>query len=203
MMSLDEAKTLVEIIKNLVETTAVTVGGVWAYYRFVRQREAHPHIQFDVDVIFVVRQGNQWLVELQAQIENKGKVQHRISNLSFDLRCLSTTDAIVDGDENINYQVDLSRLVKKGSWIPSSWDWTFIEPGTTQRYSFIAALPSDATCALLHSRFKYAGEGEFHTADRFVRVPVVDVGAGSNLADDGAGGREDNPANRRKEPEAA
>ena len=76
-----------------------------------------------------------------------------------------------DGEEKINYQTNIHRLLKVGSWIPKEWECTFIEPGLKTRYSHIATVPDNATFLLIHGKFNYQDEKEFHTADKLLRVP--------------------------------
>lgn len=64
-------------------------------------------------------------------------------------------------------------MLPAGSWLPSSWESTFIEPGLSTRYSHIASVPASASFLLLHGRFVYGDGSAMHTADRFVAVPAA------------------------------
>jgi len=168
--SLELAKDLAGIVQTIVQTAAVGVAGWWAYRKFVRRREDFPHVEFTVSIIVLGREQDQLLVELTATIENKGSVRHEMTDVSFDLRCVLRGERLELGDARINHQVLFGQVVQQGSWIPTSWESTFIEPQTRQRYSFIAQAPRSASFLLLHGRFKYSAPGEFHTADCVVPV---------------------------------
>jgi hypothetical protein len=47
----------------------------------------------------------------------------------------------------------------------------YIEPGLKTRYSHIAAVPDNAAFVLIHGKFLYQDEKEFHTADKLMKVP--------------------------------
>ena len=170
--------TFSEIIRNYAQAVqsigtvvAVIIGGIWAYFRFIRQREHSQRIEFLVDIEFVGLQDDQWLIEALAFIENKGLVNQIIKDLSFTLRYVDSDDRISDGDKEINFQANISRELKKGVWVPESWEATFIEPGLKTRYGYVASVPSEASFVLIHGRFSYQDEKEFHTAKKLVKVP--------------------------------
>lgn len=175
---MDFYKDISEIIRNYAQAiqsvatvTAIIIGGIWAYFRFYKQREHSTRLEFTVDVEFVGLQDNRWLVEVVAFIENKGLVLHDIRNFVFDLRYLTNKDVLEDGEKNINFQTNIKHSCKKGSWIPEDWESTFIEPGLKTRYSYIANVPAAATFLLIHGKFNYRDQKEFHTADKLIKVP--------------------------------
>jgi hypothetical protein len=54
-------------------------------------------INFSVEVRFVILQGEDWLVELAAMIDNKGMVRYTTSEFTFELRCLYPEDPLSPG----------------------------------------------------------------------------------------------------------
>jgi hypothetical protein len=42
-------KENIELIKNIAEIIAILIGGGWAFWKFVIQREGKPKIEFTVD----------------------------------------------------------------------------------------------------------------------------------------------------------
>jgi hypothetical protein len=171
-LDLTGLKTAAELIESLMKSLAIVGGGLWAYRRYFRQREGLAHIEFTVATTFVGRQNDHWLVELGACVENKGQALQKIQDFTFDLRTLDTGDAVVDGPERINHQVNFPNRVRKGSWLPADWGWTFIEPGVRTKYSYLASVPLSARFVLLHGRFGYGdAKREFHTAEAVAVVP--------------------------------
>ncbi len=105
------------------------------------QREYAKRLEFLVDVQFVGRQGEEWILELLAFVHNKGLVDHTITRFDFDLRCLRHGEPMVDGGDEIGGQVLFPHLLKRGEWLPSTWSGTFIEPGPSTKYSYLTSIP--------------------------------------------------------------
>src|SRR4051794_16970076 len=82
-MSPQEWKDATAGIQSVVTALALLVGGVWALARFWREREGAPRIQFDTTARFVGRKDDQWLVELLATLENRGKIRQSIEKFTF------------------------------------------------------------------------------------------------------------------------
>ncbi len=78
-------KDLFTAIKDALLAIGVLVGGGWALWRFVLEREGKPKIQFDLDLNILGKQGNKFLVEVIAIVENKGRVRHWLKDFRFDL----------------------------------------------------------------------------------------------------------------------
>lgn len=161
-------------LESIVKTVAIVFGGAWVFFKFVWQGDYQRRISFTVDVQFIGRHTDFWLVEVVAVIENKGLVSHTITKFIFDLRQLKLEDTLVEGGEEINRQTRFPHKLKKGSWLPQSWGDTFVRPGVSNRYSYVTTVPKDAAYVLLHGRFDY-GPQSFHTADRVLKVPTWDA----------------------------
>ncbi|MFE4727344.1 hypothetical protein [Microbacterium sp. NPDC056736] len=56
---LANTKTVVEIIQSLVTTTAVVVGGIWAYFKFVKGRTLRPRLEVTIAGTWVIAEGVQ------------------------------------------------------------------------------------------------------------------------------------------------
>jgi hypothetical protein len=158
-------------VQSSLGAIAVIIGGIWTYQRFIRQRDDYPHIEFSVDINFVGEQDGFWLTELIARFENKGKVQHRISDFKFDLFALYAEDKIVSADE-FGGQVFFPHKVIAGSWLPKKWEYTFIDPGVSTHYSFVASVPKEMTYVILHGWFQYPNGRESHSAEMTIPVPT-------------------------------
>lgn len=168
-MTLEEFSYLGSGIASLATTFALAVGGYWTYSRFIKQREGFAFINFTVDINFVGMQSNWWIVELVAYLENRGKVRHEFSDLSFDLAALYASDP-VDVAPQFGGQALFPRSLAAGPWIPDGE--YFIEPGLRNKYSYVARVPDAASFLILHGRFSYLDQEARHSAERTVPVPV-------------------------------
>jgi hypothetical protein len=142
----------------------------------LRQREGREHVprvDFHVDIRFVGPHQGAWITEVLAFIDNKGAVKYETQLLKFELRALLESDPLVAGSESIGFQTEIPHVLKTGSWLPASWSGTFIEPGISTKYSYVASVPQNATVVLLHGLVKYASDVEVtHTAEALVAVPA-------------------------------
>ena len=177
--SLKMLSTWATLVREGATALAVVVGGGWALWKFVIRREARAKIQFSLDLNILGRLDDKWIVEAVAIVENKGLVRHNVSAFRFDLHYLPDGAKVIEGDMRINHQVLFQPVVKKRYWIPPDWMGSFVDPGVTQRYTYVTWLPADAALALLYAQFKYPGaESEFHTAQKVFGVRVtVPLGA--------------------------
>jgi len=82
-------KDFFSILQSIATVAALAIGGWWALNRYYRQRENRPLIVFSADIEFHAIKDDYWIAELIAYIENKGKVQHRVSKFNFILEGLS------------------------------------------------------------------------------------------------------------------
>ena len=169
-MSADEVfKNIATGISSGITAFAVILGGAWAYLRFIRNREAHPKVEFEVDVNFVRMQGDFWIVEAVAHIDNKGLVRHNISKFTFSIRYLTATDPV---ESDGRFLVCMPHSAAKGSWLPHAWEDSFVEPGIQTRYSSPARIPKNATVVLIHGKFFYENK-DWHTSDKLLAVPSL------------------------------
>ena len=159
-------------IQSIVTAIAIVVGGYWALRRFGIAREGYPHIQFAADVQFIGFHDGWWIVELLALVENKGRARHDIKEFEFDLYSLNEGDAVTLAEEFGN-QVHFPNLVAKGTWLSGTFNYFFIEPGVTAKYSHIARVPASAKAIILHAWFSYPDGKHGHTAERTIACPRV------------------------------
>lgn len=192
-MDISQWKNVAEIVEKSVTSLAVLVGGGWALWKFVIQRESHAKIEFDLELNVLGGQAGKLIVEVVAKVTNKGLVRHWLEDFCFDLLYLPHNAAVVLGDQRINKQVLFQPVIKKRYWIPPDWLATFIDPGVCQRYTYVAAAPADARFLLVFAKFKYPDEeSEFHTAQKV--FPILLSGSPANL--------ELNPDARQQQPRA-
>lgn len=142
-------------IQSLASVIAIFIGGVWVYFKFIRQQENFSHVQSAAEIVPISKQGDSWIVELIAVLENKGKVTHQFEQFEFDLNGLSKEDAVRSA-EQWGGQVDFCRNIAKGSFFPQRMQKFFIGPGVTARYSWIARVPVEMSVINLHCTFAYA-----------------------------------------------
>jgi hypothetical protein len=132
-----DIKDLAAAFQSIATPIGLLVAGIWAYRKYVLEESKYPHIQTSADIKFISRQEGHWICELAAILENKGKVQHRIYDLEFDLNALFEDDAVQTSTE-WGGQALFPHEIAKGSFKPRGFSYFVIGPGVTARYSYVA-----------------------------------------------------------------
>jgi hypothetical protein len=166
VMDLSQFKDAAEAAAAVTTTLALILGGIWAYWRLIFQREREPRAEFDVFAEFVGMQDGKWLLEVSARLANRGQVRHLMKNATLNIRYLKAGDPIVESDDPKHFRqiVFPNALGRRPIW----WD-SYIDPGLEFRNSYIAWVPSDATYVLLLCKFEYGKDT--WPAQRLARVP--------------------------------
>ncbi len=171
-MSLADYKVISEIAKNVLMGLSIIIGASWAVYRFILQKERYPNINFTTDIVIIGTQDGNWIVELIATIENKGKAQHRMNQCGFDLNAIFENE-ILERSDKWNGQLNFPNKISQGSFLPGHIGYFFVDPGTSAKYSHVTTIPMNASYAILHSNFGYTNRnGAIHTAERTIKMEM-------------------------------
>ncbi len=172
-LGLAEIKLITEIVGNLVTPIGLLIAGLWAYRRYVIEEIKYPHIETSAEIEFIGQKDAFWIVELRAVLENKGRAQHRFGDLNFELSSISRTDDIVER-EQWGGQIDFPNAIKSANFLPKSYNFFFIGPSVTARYSYICRVPTDAEFLIFHCSFKYTDRKSiYHVMEKTVKVPSL------------------------------
>ena len=166
-MDLEEIKTVSEIIQSWCSTAAVLLGGGWVLWRFVLQREAHPKIEFAIELQVLGRVHDEWLINVIAVVTNRGTVRHYLCDFWFNLHPLSMNDQIEIGGSEIDGQVRFGRAARRRDWIAAGRTDFVIDPGVTLRDIHVTTVPLKTAFALVYGHFRYPGSGgTYHSAQQ-------------------------------------
>ena len=77
-------------------------------------------------------------------LENKGSAEHKMENFNFEIAAMMKSDDIVFAKE-FGGQVLFSHHLMNGSFLPQGYKFFFVGPGIKAKYSFVTAVPADAT----------------------------------------------------------
>ena len=169
-------KEISEIIYNIAAAIAILIGGGWTFWKFVIQREKFPKPQFDLDLKVIGKQNKKYIIELSALLTNKSAVRLIIPKFYFSLFILEADEEIDLGDDRINESVKFKKVIDQKLWLSylkNANEYTFVDSGSEQRYSFVTSLPDSATFALLQSRFEYKERAsDFHSAQKCFKIDL-------------------------------
>jgi hypothetical protein len=181
-----QIKTYFDIVEIIIQSLAIIVGGFWVYFKFIRTRENHPKVQFDLDLLVIGRQDGKIIIELVAIIINKGSVRHWVNDFVCDVLILNKQDKVINGTEEINYQVNFvkanpqkaslensGKSINRIVWVPKNWYGSFVDPGVEQKYTYLTSIPGDTSFVSLFSRFITKND-YFHSAQRTFSISTLE-----------------------------
>jgi len=87
----EDFKNYAAAVQSIVTILVLVLGGLWAYFRF---REGKPKIDLTLDVVFIRRQGTQWIITVEAFLESKSKVRHKFKDFTFEIRYTLPSDKL-------------------------------------------------------------------------------------------------------------
>jgi len=136
---------------------------------FITQRQFAPQIEFDVDARIIKSAGGPVVAEYTLNLKNNGKVQVRLPRIGLRVRSLNRGDQIERFDDaRLKFPhklFDLYNVLSNNK----NWEFTFLEPGITQRYRVVSVVPNEAILLLVFGEFEYR-EGWEHTAEKVIEV---------------------------------
>jgi hypothetical protein len=167
---LDDAKTVADIVGTLITAVAVSVGAVWAYYRFFKDRTYRPRLEVSMGGEWFAVDGERLLLA-RVQIKNIGSSVVELLQKGTGLR-VSTMAA--DASES-----DAPRPVE---WVPGRVykileEHAWIEPGETVSDDVLLRLAVPAgQPVLFETRLVWKWSGGKHNIVVFARqvVPASD-----------------------------
>jgi hypothetical protein len=165
------------------QSIAVIIGGVWALRRIFQFRVGKPKIDLNLNATFVERQKGKWIVEVEALLENKAKVRHKFKNFTFEIRYTLAADELEnrivkgDGGKDIVLSATFPHLAAKSSWLDDAeaaedrLDYGALEAGETDRWTFVACVPEDATMIFARSELYDEQSDEYIETKKVVAAP--------------------------------
>lgn len=148
-----------EGIQNVFAAAGILAAGAWAFFRFVLQKEGHAKLEMNLDCQAFRSRSTGYLVEIIVFVENKGVVRQELPTFKISLFYLPyDADLTKPHDSG---QVLFERALVDKDIVPNWWEWTFVDSGVKQRYSFVTWLPMDARYILAHAKFQYDDSTKF------------------------------------------
>jgi len=149
------------VLPDYIGIALLAIGGLWAYRKFLHQRQGEPATDIDVDLEFVGTQADAHIVQVTASLENRSLVRHRYRGFTVTIRYLTVEDGVTDGDAQIGYQLHCPRTID--SRIEGHErhfaNASYINPRQRFRHRYITYLPAEATYAWVQCRFTYVFTG--------------------------------------------
>jgi len=177
---LEQGVQVATIFQAVVTAVAILVGGWWTYRRFVRQLESYAHIETSAEIEVIGRHGDSWIVEIRAVLSNKGRVQHKIAELNFDLVSLQDDDPLIADPDLWSGQVCFPHRVAGGTLLREDLAFFSLGPGITAKYSHVTKVSTRTAFLMLHCWFDYVdGRNLLHSMEKTLKLPSLSPAAKS------------------------
>jgi len=177
MMSRSE---IIKVLPAYIQAFAIIAGGVWAYWKFIHQRQKDPATDIDIDVRFVGVQDHKWIIEVTSTLENKSLVQHRYEDFQLSIRYFLQEDAIEDGDKKILYQLKCLRSINDriNGEKRSFGNVDYLNPRQVFKHRYITFVPAEASLVWVQCRFffRIRTRKQKINSQRIFRVPLPEQG---------------------------
>jgi hypothetical protein len=173
-MTADTAKTIAETIESVLKSFGIIIGAAWVYWKFVHKRLHEATMDVDLEVVFVGKQNEKWIVEITAVLRNKSSGRLRYEDFQVVARYVLPDDPIQDGSDRINYQLRFPRTIDEriggGKRFFANAEW--INPGQEFRHRYITYIPIEATFVWVQTRHFFNLRGrQKSNAQKILRVP--------------------------------
>jgi len=169
-------------LQSIATILALFVGGSWVYWQFIQFREAKlPKIDLTIDVVFIRTQGPHWIITVEALLESKSKVRHQFEDFTFEIRHTLPADELHNKivDDEITLSAKFPHVAAEGSWLNDAEnpddreEYGSLEPGESERRTFIACVPKNATMVRAHAKLFDEETDESWEAIKVVAVPGI------------------------------
>ena len=154
-------------VASVYQAVVVTIVGLWAYFRFRKERTHHPHIDFSVDCKIYGESGDrQYVAEFLVILKNHGYVQQRFEEIILKVRAIKYKqkrllffrDAPKGQDRSISYDDRLFiplKLIRGVDIVPEKYKPYVIEPGCEEEIRYVTPIPSSIKYMLVHAKYFY------------------------------------------------
>lgn len=159
-----DAKTIVEVLRSLVETVAIIVAGVWTYERFIKNREDYPYPKIEQRCEHHVLDDDLIYLSVFVTVANQGKTKLDLDGAFIIVRQVSPLAKEIKDPLSLALQSSREEDVRRGNvddlfvdqgqrlgWITLGHrEWkeargkiNELEPGQTREYQFDFLLLED------------------------------------------------------------
>jgi hypothetical protein len=144
---LENYKLALEFLK----VAGLFVAGLWAYYRFFRQRTFSPNLLASWRCRVYGMQSGHFIVEFTLLLENKGKAMISLPRISVEVRGLKREAAIAPQDDGLSLELP-DVLYSTETILGKRIAYEYIEPGSPSNRMLFAAISTDYRYVHIHSR---------------------------------------------------
>ena len=171
---MDEAtKRLADVILSSAQLAVVTIGALWAFWRFRLERTHVPRVDFNLDCRFYGPQNNEFIAEFLLSINNKGLVIHRFHDVLLRVRGIEEGQDLAflkDNEPRLAFPV---LLVNDNVIYKRKHSRIFVEPGINQTLTYVSKISSSVRFIVARVEFRYDQSRTYSVERVFELLPAA------------------------------
>jgi hypothetical protein len=136
---------------EFLKVAGLFVAGLWAYYRFFRQRTFSPNLLASWRCHVYGTQSNHFIVEFTLVLENKGKAMISLPKISVEVRGLKREAAVQPQEDGFSLELP-EVLYSADTILAKGVAYEYIEPSSPSSRMLFAAVPTDYRYVQIRSR---------------------------------------------------
>ena len=160
----------IKIIFELIKILLAIMAAIFTYYTFFREGKHEQRIEFEIEIKDLGIHGGDRIIEIAVIAENKGLVEHTVSELTLTVRGIDKTDQLknINGFES---RLGFEHKLAKTQIVPDN-DYFFIRPKVIQRFPLVISVTKSITHINVKAHSIYKTTKEFHTTERAFALPT-------------------------------
>jgi hypothetical protein len=149
----NDAESWTSSAANLAQVAAIAVGGLWAYNRFIRERDEWPKATLEQRIQHRRLDGEHTLVRVWLKVENVGAVKMATDPVRTDVY------QVLPVDREVTRAIDEGTLIPEGG-LEAQWPCIAsrertgageIEPAEADEFGFDFIVPTEIETAFVYS----------------------------------------------------
>lgn len=138
------------------------------------ERRRWPHIEFDIDCKFFGPHQGKYAAEFILTANNKGITKHEFKSIILRLRGIKQDAPLAYWTRRYEHRLEFPEKIVEDEVKPKNWNYIFVEPGVTQRLSYITIIDAEIKYITARAEFNYE-EYKPHSGEKMFEVKSRDT----------------------------
>jgi hypothetical protein len=138
------------------------------------ERRHTPHIEFNIDCKFFGPYQGKYAAEFILTANNKGITKHEFTSIILRLRGIKQDAALAYWTRRYEHRLEFPEKIVEDEVKPNNLNYIFIEPGVTQRLSYITIIDAEIKYITARAEFNYE-EYKPHSREKMFEVKSRDT----------------------------
>ncbi len=156
----------------LITGAVAAVGLYWTIAKIISRKEHHARIAFNITANVIDIHKKHAVVSIDTSLDNKGHVPLTIPKLLIKVYGFHSDDSF-HANKDEKKGLNFSHKIHDSSMLPSTWNFTFVEPNVMQKYHRVIAVPIEMRCILIIGKFYY--DWSMHTPHTTATVIKIEL----------------------------